>query len=489
MTVKIDLLKLCKYILRRAWILLICAVIGFGGMYYKAVFMQRDMYTANATMYVYNGNPNVVNYQYTNTTDLNTAVMLVDTYKVVIRSNKVLNSVAERLGNGIPVEYISRSLSFGSVSDTGVMTISSTTPDPQLSMDICNAVADIAPAEILRVVSAGNVQVVDYAELPEEPNSKGGLKNGLIGALAGIVLSGGILVLLFLLNRKLSDSKELTENYTLPLLSVIGKVSKEEEKNHFLISEEADMRRLSEYTKLRINLKSAMKGKIKTVLISSAVPGECKSTVSANLAISCAMTGKKILLIDADMRKPSQSKIFNVSRRLPGFSDMLTEDEMLQDTLIKNVRDNLDFLPAGAIPHNPSELLDSEKMRNLLKTLQLVCEYDLILIDLPPINVVPDALILSHADAAMLFVTRGDYSDHREIRKALLAAEFAEIDILGMVMTCATRHNDDSYSYHYSHYYSSYEQNNNDGTNGGSGTNSGSGRKRRHHRGNGRQYL
>lgn len=449
----IDLLKLFKYFLKRAWIIAICAVIGFGGLYYKTEYMQKNMYTAQATLYVYNANPNAVNYQYTNTGDLQTAAKLVDTYKVVICSNSVMNRVVERLGNRIPKEQIVKSLQFGTVKDTGFMQVTATCADPQMAADICNAIADIAPTEIVRVVSAGSVQVVDYAELPTKPNSKQGMKMGLMGAAAGIALSGGILLLLFFMNNRLNESAELSETYGIPLLSVITKVPQEEEKDHFLISQETDIRRLSEYSKLRLNIRTALKEDMKTVLVCSAIPNECKSTTAANLAISSAMTGKKVLLIDADLRKPAQATFFAIDKETRGLSDVLTGAIEPAEAIVNNVRPNLDLIVSGTIPDNASELLDSEQMRDFLKLTQIANGYELIIIDLPPVNIVPDALALARMDCGMLFITRAGFSDHREIERAVNAAKFAEIEILGMVMTCAVKDNEKGYAYKYDYDY------------------------------------
>ena len=101
-TLKIDLLKLAKFVLKRIWLPIICAVIGFGLTYYNVAYRQRDTYAASGTMYVYNGNPNVVNYQYVSSSDLSSAVKLLDTYMVVVKSNKVMDSVAERLLTDYP---------------------------------------------------------------------------------------------------------------------------------------------------------------------------------------------------------------------------------------------------------------------------------------------------------------------------------------------------------------------------------------------------
>ena len=101
---QIDLLKLTIYILKRIWLVVICAIIGFAGMYWYTTKNHVDTYTASGTMYIYNGNPNVVNYQYTNISDLNSAVQLLDTYTVVVKSSKVLDVAWGSKDNGANVQ-------------------------------------------------------------------------------------------------------------------------------------------------------------------------------------------------------------------------------------------------------------------------------------------------------------------------------------------------------------------------------------------------
>ena len=100
--VRIDLLKLIKYVLKHCWLPILLAGLVGGWMYYDTQYRQVDTYTASGTMYVYNNNPNLVNYQYASTTDIESAVKLVDTYMIVVRSNKVMDVVAERLSKDYP---------------------------------------------------------------------------------------------------------------------------------------------------------------------------------------------------------------------------------------------------------------------------------------------------------------------------------------------------------------------------------------------------
>ena len=457
MGIQIDFMRLFRYMLKRLWLPILCAVIGFAGMYTYYDRRTVDTYTASATMYVSNGNPNAINYQYTTTGDISTAVKLVDTYGVVVKSNKVLDAVAERLPGNISSSYLAGTLSMSSVSDTGVMRISCTTTDPQLSMDICNAVADIAPAEIIRVVSAGSAEVIDYATLPKAPNDRQVMKKGLTGALAGAVVGAGVLFLFFILNRKLADEKDWSENYEPTLLASIPKQPKRATKAEYLIGEHTASNVLAAYGKLRMNTLFSLRDECRLLIVSSSVPGESKSILAANLAISFAMDGKQVLLIDGDMRKPTQSDLFKLDMKDGGLTDMLVPASGKPGHLFADIRPNLDVLPAGTVPPNPTELLGSSEMKELLE--DAAQRYDLIILDTPPINVVPDALTLANESAAMLFVTRVNYSDHREIRKALSAAELSGMHVVGTAMTCANRTSQGYYNYrYYKRYYGYYDK-------------------------------
>ena len=430
-------------------------------MFFRTSRGKVDTYTASGMMYVYNSNPNLVNYQYASSNDLTTAVELIDTYLVVVKSNKVMDVVANRLMvdyPGIMPEFIASTLSMGSVSETGVVQVSSTTVDPQMSADIVNAVLDVAPAEIIRVVNAGSVEVIDYAMVPEFPNSRHYRRRMAMGAGAGIAVAGLILLLMYIFNQKVRDASDLTDNYTPPVLASIKREKKNDEHpGAYLLTEQSSLEITESYAKLRMNLFYTLVGKERhTVVITSPISGEGKSTIAANLALSCAHSGKKVLLIDGDMRRACQRDIFNYNKYAKGLSDILVGSCRYDEVVIKNIRDTLDLIPAGQLPPNPAEMLASDEMSWLLS--QLEDEYKLVLIDMPPINIVSDPLVVSSQVAGCLFVTRQNYSDQRDIRKALIAAEMTNMDVLGFVFY--GENVEESY-YHnrkyYKNYYSKYD--------------------------------
>lgn len=456
---KIDVRKLISYLLRRIWIIILCVGIGFSGMYIYTKYYQKDTYTAYATMYVLNANPNLVNYQYANTSDLNSAVQLLDTYMVVVRSSKVMSVVAERLNTdypGLSPEYISGTLHMGSVSQTGVMQINCTTRSAKLSADICNAVVDVAPAEIIRVVNAGNIEVIDYAEVPEFPDSRSPTKRGTVGALAGGALSMGLLLLLFLLNHKVTDMESITNQFTPPVLAGIPiQKNKSKLSSALLLNNNSTMELLESYAKLRMNLLYTMVGREnKIVAVTSAVSGEGKTTIAANLALSCAMSGKTVLLIDADMRRACQNENFEYDPDTPGLSDALVGSVNWWDAVLSTDRDNLHILPAGHLPPNPAELLSLESSATLFNQLQQ--DFDIVIMDMPPINIVSDPLAVSSNVAGCIMIARQGYSDLRAIRKALISAEMTGMDILGFVYNGSNVNQESYYNkkYYKKHYYS-----------------------------------
>ena len=433
---KIDLFRLLVFVLRRIWLVILCGIIGFVGMRYYANRNAVDTYSAFGTMYVLNANPDVINYQYLDTRDLDTAVQLLDTYMVVVKSNKVMDAVAERLNAdypGISPDYIANTLSMAPVSKTGVLEVVSTTLDAQLSADICNAVLDVAPSEIIRVVSAGSIEIIDYAEVPAYPNSHNIRQKALIGALVGMVLACGLLLLLFLMDHRVKDENDIVENYTPPVLCSIQRSRKKsEDPKAYMLGDASPMEVREGYAKLRMNLIYTMLDKEKkTVVVTSAISGEGKSTIAANLAISCAKAGKKVLLIDGDLRRSSQNAMFGGDHETIGLTDVLIGKNTWREAIRSGGEGKPSALLAGHLPPNPAELLGSNEMKALLSELEK--EFDLILLDVPPINIVSDPLVVSGIVAGCLFVVRQDYSDHREIRKALISAEMMGMNVMGFV--------------------------------------------------------
>ena len=190
------------------------------------------------------------------------------------------------------------------------------------------------------------------------------------------------------------------------------------------------------YKLLRTNLNFSLPEKPCHIIgVTSSVRGEGKSTTSVNIAYTIAQTGKKVLLIDADMRLPSVAAKLEI-HGAPGLSNLIAGMNAEQSCLRKSgYFDNWYILPAGDIPPNPSELLGSERMHALLERYSGV--FDTVIIDLPPINIVADALVISKWTDGLIGVVRQNYTDKRALADCMYQVEKLRVKFLGFVMTDA----------------------------------------------------
>ncbi len=214
-----------------------------------------------------------------------------------------------------------------------------------------------------------------------------------------------------------------------------------------------------QYKLLRANLQFTLpdEEKCRIVGVTSSIRGEGKSTTSINLAYSLAEDGKKVLLIDTDMRLPSVAKKMEMSQA-PGLSNILTDRAKAEIPISKSpYSDNWYILTAGDVPPNPSELLGSKRMEKLLDTLSE--RFDFIILDLPPINVVSDAMAVSSFMHGIIVVIREDYTEKKELNNCIRQIRLSEIKLLGFVMN-DVNNSDGSYgkyrynkNKYYKHYY------------------------------------
>lgn len=200
-----------------------------------------------------------------------------------------------------------------------------------------------------------------------------------------------------------------------------------------------------DYRVLRTNIKFAsIDSVVKLILVTSAGPREGKSSVVANLAVSMALAGKSVLIIDADLRNPTQHKIFGISN-LTGLTTTLAEDGFSISYIVKTPNQGLDILPSGPIPPNPAELLDSRRMKQVLLE---VMKYDYVLIDSPPVIPVSDASILAQlADGVIMVLAAGEVEKEYALR-AKEQLEKVGAKILGMVLNKVKMESKKNYFYY-----------------------------------------
>lgn len=201
-----------------------------------------------------------------------------------------------------------------------------------------------------------------------------------------------------------------------------------------------------EFRSLRSNIQfSIIDDSISTIMVTSAGPGEGKSTISTNIAIVFAVQGKKVLLVDADLRRPSLHETFQVSNK-NGLTTYFTRRNIsLNQLIFTTPQTNLDFLPTGVLPPNPSELLSSIKMDELIEELRQT--YDLIIFDVPPIIAVTDAQIIASKTDGTIFVVRNNATEKQKLVKSKKILEHAKAPILGVVFNDKKRGKESHYGY------------------------------------------
>lgn len=217
------------------------------------------------------------------------------------------------------------------------------------------------------------------------------------------------------------------------------------------------------YKSIRTNIMlSILKKGCKTIVVSSGSPAEGKTTTTINLAISIAQADQRVLLIDCDLRKPKMHHYFGVSNA-PGLTNYISDSVKnngpktdLYSIIHRTEFPNLSLLCAGSIPPNPAELLGSEPMAEFLQ--QISRDYDYVIIDTPPLNVVSDALPIIRESDGVVIVVRANGSTHPEVQKVMESLEFIDAKVLGFIYNFAedkrSRYSRYKYGYDYGYGYS-----------------------------------
>lgn len=219
---EIDLLKLAKALWRRAWaIVLAAAVFGGAALAYTALFIT-PLYKAEALMYVNSSDISVGGAKVSiSQAELSAAQSLVDTYVVILNTRTTLEDVIAQSGVSYTYEQLKGMISAAAVNSTEVFSIEVTSSDPSEAELLANTIAQVLPERIASIVEGTSARIVDYAVAPSQKASPSLQKNTMIGILVGVLLSGGVIVAMELLDEQIHDSDYLLQTYDIPVLAVI----------------------------------------------------------------------------------------------------------------------------------------------------------------------------------------------------------------------------------------------------------------------------
>lgn len=305
-------------------------------------------------------------------------------------------------------------------------------------------------------LTASNIQILDRAEVPREPYKPNKKKNFTIAVLIGLLGGIGLAFFVEYLDNTVKTSDDIEKEVALPSLGLVPELSRKEEQGAFpVITHEDKKSPLSEaYRSIGTYIQFSSAGRPpKSILVTSARQGEGKTTTVVNIAVTLIHNYGKGIIIDSDMRRPMIHKIFDVNNAR-GLSAYLAGHLDLGDDLIQKTKvENLDVIPSGVIPPNPSELLSSYRFKDLIA--ELFPLYSFILVDSPPVLGLSDSLVVSTLTDGVVMVTRAGNTPKDAAIQARKLLQGVNAKILGVILNGMTEADlkYGSYSYYYSHYY------------------------------------
>lgn len=391
------------------FVLMLFIVMG----YFYSFYYVTPLYNSSATVVlVQNDNLGTENNDFSITqSDITLNQNLLSTYTKIAKSTKVLEQVINNLNLDISVNDLSNNISVQAVNNAEVFKISVTNKDKVLAASITNELLDVFSNEVKSLYNMNNVYTIDMAKVSDSPYNVNHFKDITIFAFIGIFVSFGIVVVVYLLDTTIKSEHEV-ENYTkLTVLSTIPKYFDKQNKsfNELIVNAEPKSPIAECFKTFRTNIMFSIQNKkLNTILVTSGSMGEGKSFVSSNLAVSFAKSGKRVILVDTDMRKGRVHKIFNLMNNA-GLSNVLSNIGIngssvnINNYIQRSGVPNLHVMTSGDIPPNPSELLSSINMRRFLEALNT--QYDVVICDGTPCTLVSDSVILSKIVDTTVIVT------------------------------------------------------------------------------------
>lgn len=310
--------------------------------------------------------------------------------------------------------------------------------------------------QVLENQNVGNSRVISEALVPELPVSPKIPLNLALGGFLGVLLGAGTALLLESMNQSLKNIEEANRLLGFPLLGTIPQHGEKNPKNRQEGRQELPLLDdpyspvSTSFEMLQTNLGFTVSDKeLRVILVTSATPGEGKSFVAANLALAGAYVGKRVLLVDADMRRPRQHRVWEIHNLL-GLSNILAGQTQLKNA-VQEVSPLVKMLPAGKIPPNPVALLDSQCMADLVE--EASKDYDFVIIDTPPLTAVTDPLIVGKYVDGLLLVVRPGKVEYSAVNAAKSLLTQAKLPILGMVVNGIVKESGYGGYYYSSGYY------------------------------------
>lgn len=356
-------------------------------------------------------------------------------------SSRVLEPVIDELGLDMTPHALARNVQVVTPSNTVILSIQASSTSPERAAQIANTIAE-SLADTVKEVSPTSPEgapsiaatLVDTAVAPTFQVSPNKPRDTILATAVGFLVGIALALIYTLLDTRIPTASALRNAVPLPVLGVISRVRNKQGVG-LVVAQDPLGHTSEEFRRVRSALTYAgVSDRLQRILITSTAESEGKSTFSANFALTLAELRSRVLLIDADFRKPRISDVFGVEGAV-GLTSVLLGDASFEQARINRAGTSLDILTAGTIPPNPSEMLASDAMRELIES--VAPQYDFVVIDSPPILSVADAGITSPlVDGAVLVVDAGS-TRRSQLTQAITSFELAGGRIIGVALNKA----------------------------------------------------
>lgn len=454
----INFKEIFSLIFRRLWLIILFALCGGIIAFCVSKYIITPRYEAHLNLYVQSSTAlsNKGNDKSDNKNDVNNLKQLTNTYIEVLNDDLVMHDIGSELvkrfgepimknvfvldkDNNIDADELRSSIFIESVPDTLVLKLKVITKDPEVSVAICNYFAVYSDQYLQKAIGSDCIaKYMTWAKYNDDPVSPNKVKNTALGIVAGILLSLLIIFLIDFFDDSVRNVNTLSNRYDTAVIGEVGhfksKFKSGDRKSRFvsLFNKYVPFTVVENYKAIRTSIIYSLSSyENKVISVSSAEPFEGKSITAANIAITLAQGGNKVLLIDADLRYPVQHEIFRISEK-KGLSNALTDISDLDKCIKKTFMEKLDIISAGDAVANPSELVASENMDKIIEKLEE--KYTYIIIDTPAVNFFTDAVEIAKKVSGMIMVVRYNETSSSDIDSAMSRIEFFEANMLGFII-------------------------------------------------------
>ena len=442
----IDLLEIFRALYRRwVWIVFVALVFGIAlGMYGK--FVVKDVFQAEASMCIIDSNKEV------SMSDLQVGSALTNDYEGIIKSRVVLTKVISNLNLDIAYKNLYNAVSVDNPEATRIIRIRVVSGNKEEAVDIANEILSVSIEEIPHVLGSNTPTVLDKADdLFAENTRRSVLSYALIGILAGIVIACGIVAVSVITNTSIKSDEDIQKCTGLSVLGAIPDYKGKKQKK-IMWPEDLPFNASEAIYQLRTGILYSSKD-VKTIVVTSAFENQGKSFISFHLAYSLSQVGKRVLLVDTDMRKSVLQRRMGLEGVKLGLSEYLSGNAEVGQVIYDVGIPNMHVLFSGKLVTNASAFLSAKWLRTLCDSVK--DSYDYIIFDTPPVGVVGDAAIVSSVCDGTLLVIENGVTKKKTLCQIAAELEKVDTNILGVVQNMVGSKKDSSYygKGNYGYYY------------------------------------